>query len=281
MFKKIISYFFTFILIIMLLTTSVLLIAKSTVLDKEYVLSILDSTDYYNKTKQNIENAFGNYILQSGLEEDVIKDLYDDEKLKNDINSVIDSIYENKSLEIETGSIEEKLQERIDKVLEEHNKKLDRDEERAIEKFIKAITDSYITEVAYSTDMVAKISNIFNNQIKLLVSIGLITSIASLIVVLLIMLIINKSKILHYLGIMLLSTGILIDLIPIVIKTNININTLLILNSSFSEMGINLINNILKSTLITGTIMTILGIIVVIICSIFEKRKIEKVIEKN
>lgn len=281
MFKKIISYFFTFILIIMLLTTSVLLIAKSTVLDKEYVLSILDSTDYYNKTKQNIESAFGNYILQSGLEEDVIKDLYDDEKLKNDINSVIDSIYENKSLEIETGSIEEKLQERIDKVLEEHNKKLDRDEERAIEKFIKAITDSYITEVAYSTDMVAKISNIFNNQIKLLVSIGLITSIASLIVVLLIMLIINKSKILHYLGIMLLSTGILIDLIPIVIKTNININTLLILNSSFSEMGINLINNILKSTLITGTIMTILGIIVVIICSIFEKRKIEKVIEKN
>lgn len=281
MFKKIISYFFTFILIILLLTTSVLLIAKSTVLDKEYVLSILDNTDYYNKTKQNIENAFGNYILQSGLDEDVIKDLYDDEKLKKDINSVIDSIYENTSLEIETKSIEEKLQDRIDEVLEEHNKKLDRDEERAIEKFITSITDSYTTEVAYDTNMVEKIANVLNNQINPLAFIGLITLVASLIIVLLIMLLINKSKILHYLGIMLLSTGILIDLIPIGIKASININTLLILNSSFSEMGINLINNTLKFTLITGTIMTILGIIVIIICSVFEKRKTEKVIEKN
>lgn len=267
MFKKIISYFFTFILIIQLVITSGVLIAQSTVLDKKYVLKVLEETDYYAKTKENVQNAFGNYILQSGLDEKVIDDLFADTKLKEDINNVINCLYENSVLDIETKSIEEKLQSRIDEVLKEHNKKLDRDEKKAIEKFVTAIKEAYVNEVAYSTDVVTKISNVLNNQIKPLISIGTITAAASLAVIALIMLIINRSKVLSYFGISLFAAGGLITLVPIGIRASVNIDTLLMLNSSFSEMIIKLISSTLGVTLVSGIIMLVMGIALLVLSS--------------
>lgn len=273
MFKKIVSYFFTFILIIQLIITSGVLIAQSTVLDKKYVLKVLEETDYYAKTKENVQNAFGNYILQSGLDEKVIDNLFEDTKLREDIDNVINCIYDNTALDVETKSIEEKLQSRIDEVLKEHNKRLDRDEEKAIEKFVTAIKDAYVNEVAYSTSIVTKVANVLNNQIKPLISVGAITAVASLVVIVLIMLIINRSKVLSYFGISLFAAGGLITLVPIVVRVSVNIDTLLMLNSSFSEMIIKLISSTLGVTLVSGIIMLVIGIAVLVMSSVFEGKE--------
>lgn len=273
MFKKIVSYFFTFILIIQLIITSGVLIAQSTVLDKKYVLKVLEETDYYAKTKENVQNAFGNYILQSGLDEKVIDNLFEDTKLREDIDNVINCLYDNTALNVETKSIEEKLQSRIDEVLKEHNKRLDRDEEKAIEKFVTAIKEAYVSEVAYSTSIVTKVANVLNNQIKPLISVGAITAVASLVVIVLIMLIINRSKVLSYFGISLFAAGGLITLVPIGVRVSVNIDTLLMLNSSFSEMIIKLISSTLGVTLVSGIIMLVIGIAVLVMSSVFEGKE--------
>ena len=275
MFKKIVSYLFTFVLIILILAISAILIVQSTILDKTYVLKVLEETNYYSNTKKNIKDSFDNYILQSGLEEVVIEDLFNEQELKDDINNVINCIYENKTLELNTNNIEQKLRERIDKVLEEHNKRLDKDEEVAIQNFVNAITEAYTNEVAYSEKAVTQIGNVLNNQIKPLLFVGLITACISLAIILLIMLIMNKSKIFNYIGIASVASGVTLGIIPIGIRMKVKIDTLLMFNNSFSNTLAKLIDNTLNITLWVSAIIAIVGVCILVISSMLETRKKE------
>ena len=111
--KKAISYIFSFVLVLMLLFLCLLAIVKSTILDEKYMLSKLEEANYYERMNGEIIEQFKNYTIQSGLSDGVLENLFTEDKLKQDINNVIDSIYTGKELEINTSEIRENLKENI------------------------------------------------------------------------------------------------------------------------------------------------------------------------
>ena len=59
-------------------------IVNATILNKTYILDKLDQSNYYSQTKKEIQSNFENYILQSGLQEDVIVNIVTEDKIKKD-----------------------------------------------------------------------------------------------------------------------------------------------------------------------------------------------------
>ena len=76
--KKFISMLFTFILILLVLLTTILLISKSTILNESYILKQIEEEAYYDKVAENLRESFKSNILQSGLEEEFVEELIDD-----------------------------------------------------------------------------------------------------------------------------------------------------------------------------------------------------------
>ena len=66
--KKITQYIIATILALAILALVIINIFSSSVLSKEYILSKLQSQNYYDKIYEETESNFENYIHQSGLD---------------------------------------------------------------------------------------------------------------------------------------------------------------------------------------------------------------------
>lgn len=271
MVKRIIIYIINFLLSLCVLLLSSLLIFSNTVLNKQYVINVLERNDYYEKTYYNIQEGFKNYIMQSGLEESILEDLYDREKVNNDINMVIDAIFENKSINIDTEVIVQKLDDRINAILEQNNRVPEKEEREEIKIFEDTIAEVYSDEISYSIESIEQISSVLT-KIQLLLSTVKIALIIVTIVLFLLIIAISRSlrEIINTLGITLITAGI----IQVAIKLLIGDRThnILILNSNFSTSLIDLINSIVQTFFYTGITFAGLGL-VIIIASSFIKRK--------
>ena len=92
-FKNIITFIFTIILTILILSYVIIKLCSSTVLNENYVISKLEENDYYNKTYELVESNFENYIQQSGLDEEVLKDIITKDEIEEDTKSILNNIY--------------------------------------------------------------------------------------------------------------------------------------------------------------------------------------------
>ena len=74
-FKYFINIILSFFIVIMVLAIIALNILNSVILNKEYMLSKMEETEFNLQISREVQNGFENYIYQSGLPEDTIKDL--------------------------------------------------------------------------------------------------------------------------------------------------------------------------------------------------------------
>ena len=89
---NIIKFILALILTVCIIAFIIVNVASSTILSKEFVLQKLDETNYYANTYTAVENDFENYIYQSGLDEEVLKDIVSPEKIENDTKIIINNI---------------------------------------------------------------------------------------------------------------------------------------------------------------------------------------------
>lgn len=262
--KKILIYIINFILVIFIFSFTILLVINSTVLNKQYVLNILQKNNYYEQINHLIEKSFKNNVIQSGLEESILEDLYDEEKINNDINMVIDVIYENKEMDIDTSEIKEKLDNRINAILQENNMQPNSEEREEIEAFEDAITNAYTNEIVYAEKYVEEIANAFEMLQPLLLSVRI--AIGALIVIFIIITIIitkDMKYTIRTLGISLLSVGIINITIKILVGKRIH--NILVLNATFSRCLIDLISSLINMIFNIGIMMSILGVMGIIL----------------
>ena len=280
MIKKAIIYILNFLLVICFVTLFLVHITSVTILDKQYVVKCLEQSNYYEKTYYNIQEEFKNYVMQSGLEESILDNLYNQEKVNSDINQVIDSIYENKEIHIEILNLRKTLDNRIKEVLEQNNRKPDAEEELAIQTFEDTIVEVYENGIIYAKEYVENLGDIYQ-KISNIVSKAELGLIIAGILLLIVIFVISKRKMIRALGIAFLATGIL----EIVFKLWIGdkLHHILLLNAAFSESLVYICNNMIQTIFITGIIMSVLGIIVIIASSIpkIKKEKIAEEIKKE
>lgn len=111
--KKLINFIVLIFLSLSILSSFLVFTVSNTILNKEYILNKMEECNYYEKTYLDINDILEQYIGPSGLDEEVLKDIYTEEQVKNDIDITVNAIFTGEEKTIETETIREKLSKNI------------------------------------------------------------------------------------------------------------------------------------------------------------------------
>lgn len=274
--KKAISYVLSFVLVLMLLSLCLLAIVKSTILDEKYMISKLEEANYYERMNGEIIEQFKNYTIQSGLSDEVLENLFTEDKLKQDINNVIDSIYTGKELEISTSEIRENLKENILTEVEKEGKTVDFEDE-AMEEYLKAIESAYESQVSYSTSTINSIGSTFEKVISLAQTAQIIVIVVTIVIAVLII-ILNIKQIfgLNYLAISSMASGLFILIAKFLLGQSTDLKNIMLINQATSHVIQLVIEDLLAKVTIAGVVLLIIGFIFSIIYNLLNKKYFEK-----
>ena len=73
--KKILNFIFVLVIALSFTFIGVKSVVFKTIFNKEYVLEQMENNNFYSETYKLLESCFENYIVQSGLDEEVIKNI--------------------------------------------------------------------------------------------------------------------------------------------------------------------------------------------------------------
>lgn len=276
--KTILNIILSFLLIILIAIILATNILENKILNKNYVLSKLDETEFYLQISREVENGFENYIYQSGLPEDTIKDLFTEDIIKEDVNSLINKVYDGTDIKLNSEKVRENLDTKINAYLESENKKMNNQGKENIKKFEDLIVNEYTKNVNASNTLYNKLHDGIEILRKVNDKIGNLPIIVTVIVCIIIIVINIKNLLnaINYFGISLLSLGILIKLGVKVIFSNINIDNLLILTTSLSNLLINIVKDILYELSENADLCIVAGITAILVTAILKNIDFKK-----
>lgn len=260
---NLLKFIFITILAICLITLGTITIAFSTILDKNYIIQKLEETDFYSGTYKLVEENFENYIYQSGLDENVLKDICTQEKVKTDINIMLSNIYDGTNKTIDTTEIATNLNTNIDKLGIKTKQN-----ENAINEFVTHICNEY-TDTLVHSKYENQINNVYKkaiNNLNKVYNIILIISVVDLIAII----IINKKKItkdLQHLGIAFMAISMFGITACQIIQDKVNIKGIKVFNDVFSNSLVTIIQDVLNKINTLSLGILIVGVIAIAIYS--------------
>lgn len=271
--KKILNFIFVLVIALSFTFIGVKSVVFKTIFNKEYVLEQMENNNFYSETYKLVESGFENYIGQSGLDEEVIKNICTEDKIKNDINIILSNIYEGTNEKIDTSEISNNLNSNINKenVRTSSNSK-------AIDEFVEHICQSYkdtIISTSYENTINEKYSKITQKITKVqnILIIAIIISIIGVIA----LNVKDILKLLFWTESAVLSSAVMQLAITTVIKSKVNIDGIKIFNDAFSNIVVTIIKDILsKINIIAGKFIIFYFILVVIYAIIILTQKKEE-----
>lgn len=282
--KKVVQYILTAILALAILALILINIFSSTILSETYVLSKLEEENYYDEIYEEAKSNFENYIYQSGLEEEVLNDIVTKEKVEKDTKIIISNIYDNTNEKIDTEEIKNKLNQNIDNSL---GKNVSATQQKAIDSFVDKICEEYKSTILH-TNYEAKINEIYSKIMQNLdlVKKALLITIGVCVVLIALLTIKRIYKIIAKIGTTFTITGLILVIAHNYINSKIRIEGITILNNATSKVIRNVLNEILNNVITYGSILLILGIILIVIYAIIKsirkaKRQKEQYIPEN
>lgn len=261
---KTIKFILVTILTICLIAIGMITIVSSTILDKTYITEKMEETNFYKETYELVKSNFEKYIYQSGLDEEVLENICTEEKMQNDINTIISNIYDGTDKKIDTTEIETNLNSNIDKLGIKNSKN-----QKAIEQFVKHICDEYTETIIHT-----KYENQINEQYQKVVNIlskvynAIIIVLIIDVILLIIMNIKNASKIMQDFGIALFSSAMFKMFACSIIISKVNINGIKILNDTFSNTLVTIITDVITKIVSLGIGTLLVATIILIIYAI-------------
>jgi len=260
MIKKIIINIECFLLTIFVFLLLILTVVLNTIFNKNYMLDILEKNNYYENTYFNLKDTIESYTIQSGLDTSLFLNLFNKEKVKNDINILIYGIYDNKEIVIEVESIKENLITIIDNKLKENNRITSNDERLAIDEFINTILEVYEEEIVYSNEIVNELKLSYPKIKDFLIKLSFIIALIIFFVAVTIIFINKNIKIsIKKICISLLTTSLLLITLWGLLETRFQ--HILILNQLVSKVLIYILTDIINKYLVIGLIVLVFSLI--------------------
>ncbi len=263
--KIILGYILGIITSILISSLVVILILKFTIFKKEYVKSVLVKNNYYSEVYENTLIEMKDYMTSSGLEEEVLDNLFSQESVKNDINKYIDELYKGNLYFPDIESMKEKLSQNIDTYLKNNN--IDVTNRNELKLFINDITNIYNKEIRLY-NIPNKLINPFNKVSNIIDKVILILSIIT--IVFSVILILFKTK---YFGSVIMSSGLILLFIRFEIFEKIDIKNIILITEYFSKVLINILLDLVKLILYGSIILIVIGLILCFIESMEKKKK--------
>lgn len=267
--KIVLNIFLSFILMIGIICSTFLIIINN-YSDKKNMLKKFDEINLYNSVYEEVRDGFENYIYQSGLDINIIDKICTKDKLKNDMLSIINSMYGEGESFIDTTEIRTNLEKEIREYIEIQGRKLSKEEEENIKRFEDLIEGSYKNEIGLYQKGSDKIARKLPEFLSLIKKLEII--IIGLTFLILIILIIINSKVVSvagsYIGVSLLSCGILMIIVKKIIISKIEIDALVIFTKSLSNSVIIILKDILSIIQKFGIWYIIFGFFIIVIMNI-------------
>ena len=260
MVKKIISYIIIVVLIILLFASNTITILSQTILNEKFVLGLLEKNDYYAQVYSQILEAFKDNTVQSGLEESILDGIMTEEQVKNDTKSFLDYLYNGTELTIDTEGVKTRLQEKINEVIRENNKRVNSDEQTAINTYINTIGSIYENGITFMKKYVSQVQNAITKIQEMLQKVTIVVYVATIVIILIIF-IINKREGFKYLAVSSFSAGGLCIALKIVENSTMRVQNILIFSKAFSVVLINAIESIMLSFVIASIVFCVLGLL--------------------
>lgn len=252
--RLIISYIISIALVICLSASILLCVVNTNLLNVLNVKKKLAENNYYESVYNIINDSYNNYIMQSGFDNTVLEGVFSKEDVEKDVNGIVDYIYTGNEYIIQTDALRLKLDENIQKFIEENNYAVSEENQKSIEEFEKTIEDTYKKNIEYSHESIGTISGYTDKARKSIRAIIILTFIM-LAVLTYVVHKLNKPAV----GISLLSTGALCIFLKCYSGVNVAVNNILIFNKAFSNVLISTVNNILQTLFTFGIILCIAG----------------------
>lgn len=275
--KKIIKIIFSAILTISILLYILINLLSSTILKESYILSKLDQANFYQKVYEEVNSNFEKYIYQSGFDENILNNVITEEKVKEDFKIIIDNIYNGTNQNINTETIKTNLTNNINNQL---GANISKTQQNSIDSFVDTILNEY-TQTILHTQYENKINKAYTqiNKYINLANKALLIIMAVLIILLILLNLKRLYRGVSYIGISMLSSGILLCIADIFIKMKVDIKNIVILNDTISKIIINVITELLANILKDGIILLVSGIVLIIIANLrraYKKYKYEQ-----
>lgn len=273
--KYIVNILISFLIVLVLITFIITNILNNKILNKNYILSKAEETEFYLQISREVENGFENYIYQSGLPEETIKNLFSEDMIKKDVNSLIDYIYEGKEISLSSEELRNNLDSKIQDYLKSQNMNLNEQGKKNIKEFENLIVSEYennvnVSNTFYETanSLIKTLENISNkiNNIPVII----------LVILIVILILINIKEPLitmNFLGISSLSTGVLLKLGVNLIFSNVAIDNLVLISTSLSNLIINIMKENLYKISEDSNIFIVSGITAILVSAIFKNIK--------
>lgn len=251
--KLLFKYFFEFLMGISITFLTLVIIFKTTILSKNYMIKKLDENNYYSDLYKIIKEEMSYYTTQTGFYINVLDDVINQEELKVEFDKVIDAIYNEKEVKIDVSKVSERLTKNIDTFLQQTDKEVD---DTSLDTFVNQILNVYETNLRFSESIIEYTSYISN-----------INTILNIALIIIIVLIIISSLYIHFVTKEIpfdtasITLGILMFIIYFLIKSYIDIDNISFYNEYISEIIKEIIYDILDKISISGIIGLIIGII--------------------
>lgn len=242
----------------------IIYILSGTVLNEIYMLSKLKNSNYYEETYKLLQSNFENYIQQSGLDEDVLKNIVTKEQMEEDTKIILTNIYDGLDEEISTKKLENKLKKNIDKQVD--TKSLNDESKKAIEDFINEICKEYKATISNS-NYEKQINALYSKLVKYL-RLGQKVLSISIGVSFIILIVLNLKRIYRIatnVGIAFLASGSILSIANLYINTKIKVQYLTILNEPISVIVRNIAKDILDTTLKYGVLLLVAGLVLSVV----------------
>ena len=272
----------SFILVLVILMYMLYSNFESKFLNKDYILSKMNGNQFYLQIGREVESGFEKYIYQSGLPEETIKNLFTEEIIKNDVISIVNCVYGGTEINLSSQIIRNNLDNKIEQYLQSEGKNANEQVRENINKFEDLIVNEYNNNINISEELYTEAHSLIEKFNVVVEKIGnMPIMIIGIFVVLIILLNIkNLALALNFLSISILAVGVLIKLGITTIYSNINIDNLLILTNSISNLVISIIKEIIYEFDKISTTCVVLGVLGIAIYAIFKSLKSEKSINK-
>lgn len=259
--KKIVQIGMAFLLSILIIANFLVMIVSHTVLQKEYMMAKLEEVGYEEKIQTDLKNGFENYQYQSGLPASVFENLYTRSSLQADIYSVVNSIYENEEVQVNSAEVRIKLEANIQQYLSENQIVLKEDEQQNIEDFEAIIVNVYENRVNSIADYVETIQKVLQKakEIAKITQICLLIALAVFLLIGLVAQMREPSEFVNQLAIALLSSGVILILLQKVIHQEIDIQHILLLNQSFSDFAKYIVFDVMNEIHFYGMVFAVVG----------------------
>jgi len=270
---KILRIIFAIILTVSIIGITVVKVVSSKILNEAYVYNRFQTGSYNETIFNDIQSNFEKYIAQSGFDKEVLNDIYTMEDIKEDTEKILDNIYEGTNNTIESKNIREKLLNNINKSLEDEKQEITPAMQQSIDKFVDTICDEYVDTISH-TEYESAIHTYLKkaNQLVEKGQKALFVAIIVSIVAIIALSIKELYSGLIAFGISALSSGSFLAIAISIIKSNITIEHVRILNDAVSQVLQGLILNMISQFSKTGIILTIVGIIIIIFGNIIRTK---------